>query len=771
MSKGNNDSFLMKIDKNQFTEVEFDKIKKFIDESNQEDLILRVDRLIDSSGAKLVGTVRDYIELVRQNRSIYRTAWESLYRSVTAPGFVHESEMPPERAHIIKRQKIKVYRAFEDEFFGIEDFIDSFVEEICSGATRGVSSRNMIVILAPRQSGKTNFVKFVLRLLNLHSEKEPLYFIQGCNQRHDDPIWAIPYDKRKQYEKELGIVIDANADICLNCKNLLEHKYNNDFLSLPVRSSKFNYKAGIGYGVISVSDLQSRDNMKNRLFGFVDKEFDPEDPRRYNYETPVHASNRGGFEINEATSFNDEQLTLSDVNRITREKTVTNPIGNGLDYIDTVIIATGQNDKRGVIEANSTIAGRFKILKNHYPLSVYAEKQLYSYMLKGVDIPVHLHEDVFNAIATACCFSRYDPDITKIKSLGAKMEVYSGIKFYYENPESKIKYYIDNMRELYSNDGMFGLSPVFGSTCIEQSLPTQFHKDENNVAKLGTSARDNQEIGCLHWRDLLISMRASIKTHPDYKEKYDNYVKILNEAYKYTLEKIIAKFQSFLGYGFEEKIDKLLQKYVDNAMLDINKLFEDFEAGNFAMSERDKKMESIINTRINTRIAERKEGKSRYVADPFSHEEVADINLLEDVENLVTPTDKTEFDKLKFMFTLRREVVFASSSANRHGRRLTPQDVPRLHTGLKRYMQQHDNLYPIEELFRGVEVEARDIVKDGRKTKKIFVKNRVFNDLEAKRFQEMIDWMLEEEVYCVDCAVKTLNRISYAISSKDYTLK
>lgn len=744
---------------------DIDIINQYLKSNNSDTgFVLRLYPKPQRQGIDFEGTVADYIDLVGSNRSLYRTAWESVYRAIRYPGIVPESEMSIERARIVSRQKLTVYRAFEGHFF-MDAFIDKFVETIGSGATRGETSRNMIVILMPRGAGKTQFVRFIGHLLNIYSASEPIYYLADCDVRHDNPLWGIPLVDRSVYEKRLKIRIDDECDICLSCKMRLEKDYGGDLLRMPVKATRFDIKSNIGYGVISINDLGNQAlYSKDQLFGSIDPRCDRNDPNRFIYRTAVHNSDCGVLEINEITSCKAEQFIAIDINRMTRQRLISSPAGDGTDFIDNVILATGQYDLRSVVESDKSIAGRIDIIKGSYALSIYDEKNIHRKLLRGVDVPIHVHGDTEDALAVVSIFSRLRDDISFL-DFGIKMEIYSGIRPFFEkfSTTGSFKVYIDTLKNKYPDEGMFGFSPAFATSCLTKSLPGSVDKNPNLINQIKSNSRDDKPIDCLHWHKLLLIVREESQRHPDFKEKQDHIVKITDEAHKYIFDRLVIKMDRFLTYGFEDKINEIMENYGKNASLDIEQIYDNFRASNFK-EKLDEKLEQFFAGVITARKEAKSSGKKPLKdVDPLSDDEQIDYNFMESIEKLVATGTDGSIDQWKAMYKVRRDFVTAYNSSRRRGRNLMPEDVPFFYTAVKKYLQQFYNMYKLADLLKDVDFEERN--------GQIIVLNRVYTPSEAQKFDELMTWMSKEEKYCTSCAIYTLNHLAKRLKSGNKKLK
>ncbi|HCO44717.1 MAG TPA: serine protein kinase, partial [Gammaproteobacteria bacterium] len=87
------------------------------------------------------GSFLDYLELVRQDPSIAKLAHARLFEAVTKAGVTELGETDDPRLNrLFGDERLKVYRYFEKDFFGIERSLAQIVRYLHSAALRGEES-------------------------------------------------------------------------------------------------------------------------------------------------------------------------------------------------------------------------------------------------------------------------------------------------------------------------------------------------------------------------------------------------------------------------------------------------------------------------------------------------------------------------------------------------------------------------------------------------------------------------------------------------------
>ena len=136
------------------------------------------------------GTFRDYLELVKKNPKIVKTAHSRIYDMIVKAG-VEETSLG------------KRYHFFSREIFGLDEVLERLVEEYFHSAACRLDVRKRILLLmGPVSGGKSTIVTMLKRGLEEYTRTEEgaVYAIKNCPM-HEEPMHLIPEPLRKDFGK------------------------------------------------------------------------------------------------------------------------------------------------------------------------------------------------------------------------------------------------------------------------------------------------------------------------------------------------------------------------------------------------------------------------------------------------------------------------------------------------------------------------------------------------------------------------------------------
>ncbi|MCL6626865.1 MAG: protein prkA, partial [Alicyclobacillus shizuokensis] len=245
------------------------------------------------------GTFLDYLEIVRQNPDVAKTAHNRIYDMIADAGIETDADG---RRH---------YRFFERELFGLDATIERLVEEYFHAAARRLEVRKRILLLmGPVSGGKSTIVAMLKRGLERYSRTPQgvLYGIKGCPM-HEEPLHLIPEALRDEFAAEYGVRIEGN--LCPACQLRLELDFGGDIEKVPVERVILSETKRVGIGTFSPSDPKSQDIAD--LTGSIDfstiTEYGSEsDPRAYRFDGELNKANRGLMEFQEMLKCDEKFL-------------------------------------------------------------------------------------------------------------------------------------------------------------------------------------------------------------------------------------------------------------------------------------------------------------------------------------------------------------------------------------------------------------------------------------------------------------------------------
>jgi serine protein kinase len=478
------------------------------------------------------GTFAEYIELLRSNPGLARTAHSRVYDMIASQGINDQS------GH-------KSYKFFNQEIFGLDRAVEKLVEEYFHSAARRLDVRKRILLLmGPVSGGKSTIVTMLKRGLEQFAKTDlgAVYAIKGCPM-HEEPLHLIPMELRPEIERELGVKIEGS--LCPSCQMRLKTEYNGCIEDVHVERVFVSEEGRVGIGTFSPSDPKSQDIAD--LTGSIDfstiTEFGSEsDPRAYRFDGELNKANRGIMEFQEMLKC-DEKF-LWNLLSLTQE-------GNfkagrfALISADELIIAhTNETEYKSFIanKKNEALQSRMIVMPIPYNLRVSDEEKIY-YKLIGQSDMSHIHTAP-HALRVAAIFSI----LTRLKEtkkqgmdLIKKMRMYDG-----EVVEGYKEADLKEMQNEYQEEGMSGIDPRY-------------------VINRISSALIRQDLQCINALDVLRALKDGLDQHPsitkDERERFLNFISVARKEYDDIAKKEVQK--AFV-YSFEESARTIFDNYLDN---------------------------------------------------------------------------------------------------------------------------------------------------------------------------------------------------------------
>lgn len=482
--------------------------------------------------ASWTGSFAEYIEIVRSNPSVAKTAHARVYDMIAWHGVSEENGQ-------------RKYKFFENEMFGLDRTLEKLVEEYFHSAARRLDVRKRILLLmGPVSGGKSTIVAMLKRGLERYSRSAEgaLYGIKGCPM-HEEPLHLVPLELRPDIEREFGIRIEGS--LCPSCQLRLKTEYGGRIEDVMVERILLSEEERVGIGTFSPSDPKSQDIAD--LTGSIDfstiTEYGSEsDPRAYRFDGELNKANRGLMEFQEMLKC-DEKF-LWNLLSLTQE-------GNfkagrfALISADEMIVAhTNESEYKSFIgnKKNEALQSRMIVMPVPYNLKVSEEEKIYAKLIGHSDMK-HIHIAP-HALKTAAVFSI----LTRLKEtkkqgmdLLKKMKMYDG-----EAIEGFKDADLKEMQSEYAEEGMTGIDPRY-------------------VINRISSALIRQDLQCINALDVLRAIKDGLDQHPsiskEERERYLNYIGTARKEYDELAKKEIQK--AFV-YSYEESAKTLFDNYLDN---------------------------------------------------------------------------------------------------------------------------------------------------------------------------------------------------------------
>jgi serine protein kinase len=254
------------------------------------------------------GSFEEYLEIVRQDPRVARTAYQRVYDRVVSHGFEEYSR---------NREKLIHYYFFDDPFengrdavFGIDRPLMELVQVFQSAARRYGTERRVILLHGPVGTAKSTLVRLLKKGLEAYSRSEDgrLYTFYWQTEQgdkmpcpmHEDPLHLIPPNFRPVVLNQLqnghapDHPIEIEGELCPACRftyNELLAQAGGDwtkFISqVRVRRLLLSEKDRIGIGTFQPKDEKNQDSTE--LTGDINyrkiAEYGSDsDPRAFNFD-------------------------------------------------------------------------------------------------------------------------------------------------------------------------------------------------------------------------------------------------------------------------------------------------------------------------------------------------------------------------------------------------------------------------------------------------------------------------------------------------------
>ncbi|HEU5140836.1 MAG TPA: PrkA family serine protein kinase [Bacillales bacterium] len=484
------------------------------------------------SGLKWEGTFSKYLEKVKDNPAISQHAHARIFNMIAAAG-------------VGRKGNQNQYSFFNEEIYGLDDSIQTLVEEYFQPSAQRLDVRKrLLLLMGPVSGGKSTIVSLIKKGLETYTRTEEgaIYGIKGCPM-HEDPLHLVPHELRKEVEEEYHVHIEG--DLCPSCQLRLETEFSDDITQFPVERILFSEAKRTGIGTFAPSDPKSQDIAD--LTGSIDfstiSDYGSEsDPRAYRFDGELNKANRGLMEFQEMLKC-DEKF-LWNLLSLTQE-------GNfkagrfALISADELIVAhTNETEYRHFIsnKKNEALHSRMIVMKVPYNLKASAEEQIYKKLIKQSNMD-HVHIAP-HALWTASVFSiltRLEPSRKQGMSLLKKLRLYDG-----EEIEGYSDKDLEELKKDAFDEGMHGIDPRYVINRISSALI----KEQKN---------------CINALDILHALKEGLDQHPsistEQKESYLNFISKAREEYD---EKAKTEVQKAFVYSYEESAKTMLDNYLDN---------------------------------------------------------------------------------------------------------------------------------------------------------------------------------------------------------------
>jgi serine protein kinase len=509
--------------------------------STKEQLLKQIQSARESASQnkKFSGNLMDYIELVEKDPSIVKSAHKRLYESIVEHGVDTMPDSDIRKRKIFDGDNIKLYKYFENEFFGMENVINKVMSFLSSAAQRGEESRQVLLLMGPVGAGKSALTEHIKKAL----ESKKYYHLKGDPHR-GEPLQLIPRSLRDNFEKTLNVKIEGDISPVARHKlmNELDGKYEN----FEVEETSFSQRARRGVAAVPPMDANSQD--VSVLIGSVDisklDKYSEDDPRALSLTGAFNVGNRGIVELVEV--FKNEIEFLHTIITATQEKRVPSPGKSDMLHFDGVILAHCNEAEWNRFQSehtNEAILDRIVKVAVPYCLELNQEIKIYEKMLGKSDFTAHIAPHTLKVASMFSVMSRLK---TSNKcDLLTKMKIYNGEDIIEKGRVKKVD--IKDLREEAKHEGLDGISTRFITKALDHALT---NSEKNMITPVSVI-------------NSLTKMVKEQITDEQFKAHcLELLQKVIREEYLKILESEIAK--AFIT-AYEEQAQSLFENYMDHA--------------------------------------------------------------------------------------------------------------------------------------------------------------------------------------------------------------
>ena len=520
------------------------------------------------------GTFEEYLDLVRKNPRVARTAHERLYDLIISHGT---------EEYVDNKKKMIHYRFFDDEanggrdaIFGLDIPLMRLVNVLKAAAMRYGTEKRILLLHGPVGSAKSTIVRLIkqgyeeysrtaegamftyewtlppdLRYLTAQQEAFP-------SPMSEEPLKLIPPEWREQAITDLGLENDGyrpyiRGELNPACRyifsHLMEH-YKGDWSKVVqhvrVRRLLISEQDRCGIGTFQPKDEKNQDSTE--LTGEINyrriAEYGSDsDPRAFNFDGEFNVANRGIIEFVEILKL--DVAFLYDLLGATQEQKVK-PKKFAQTDIDEVIIGhTNEAEYQRLLENRFMEALRDRTVKIDIPYITKLSEEIKIYAkdynpkkVRGRFIAPHTLE----MAAMWAILTRLEEPKKHQLSLLQKLKLYDG-KTLPGFTQDTVK----ELRKEAGREGMDGISPRYV---------------QDKIANCLVSERGQMSINpFMVMNELESGLRShSLITSEEDRKRYTDILAVVKQEYEDIVKNEVQRAIS----ADEEAISRLCGNYIDN---------------------------------------------------------------------------------------------------------------------------------------------------------------------------------------------------------------
>jgi serine protein kinase len=543
--------------------------------STGSDLIAKIatrQNLADYQKKHWTGSFSEYLDIVRRDPRVTRTAYQRVYDMILSHG---TEEV------VVNKEKVLRYKFFEDRdnqgqdaIFGLEKTLANLINILKSAANRYGTERRVLLLHGPVGSSKSTIARLLKKGLERYSKTdEGALYTFGWREEtldggeafadcpmHEEPLHLIPLDDRASVLEDLnadadrhGYHVTIEGDLCPYCRQMFNERmqrYGGDWAKvlgdIRVRRLILSEQDRIGIGTFQPKDEKNQD--ATELTGDINyrkiAEYGTEsDPRAFNFDGEFNIANRGIIEFIEVlkldVAFLYDLLGASQEHKIKPKKFAQTDI-------DEVIVGHTNEPEYKKLQSNEFMeALRDRTVKIDVPyvtrlsdeIRIY-EKDYNTRKVRGKRIAPHTLE----VAAMWAVLTRLEEPKNAGLTLMQKLKLYNG-KTLPGFTEDNIK----ELREEAEREGMHGISPRYVQDKISNALVA--HADERSVNPF--MVLNELEAGLKH---------HSLINSDEVRKHYKHLLTVVKEEYEDIVKNEVQRAIA----ADEEALARLCGNYIDN---------------------------------------------------------------------------------------------------------------------------------------------------------------------------------------------------------------
>lgn len=495
-------------------------------------------------------TLQEYLEACKTDKMTYATAAERMIAAIGQPEVI-DTSTDHRLSRIHSNKKIRVYAAFREHFFGMEEAVERLVAYFRHAAAGLEESKQILYLKGPVGGGKSSLVERLKELM----ETYPIYVLYDPEEPDSmlelSPVFESPlglFNKAKHGEyllEQYGIPTNYLGTILSGWAQQKLKEFKGDITKFKVMKMFPSQMQQVGVMKVEPGDENNQD--VSVLIGKTDlrklQKYPQNHPYAYSYSGGLNRTNQGMMDF--AEMFKANIKTLNPLLMATQERNY-----NGTEAIPSMpytgIIVAHSNESEWFQfknnKTNEAFLDRVYIVDVPYCLRIDEEVKIYEKMLKGSSLRnAAIAPGTLQMLAQWMILTRLvEPENSTIY---AKMKVYNGENVKDTMPNAKpYEEYRDNAGV---NEGMGGQSTRFAFKILSSTFDMRPEEQQSNPV------------------DLMYVIEEAIKKESldeDTHKRYLGYIKDwLHKRYFEFLEKELrtAYLDSFNTFG-----QNMFERYV-----------------------------------------------------------------------------------------------------------------------------------------------------------------------------------------------------------------